>query len=79
MGRDFFGNIISGLKRIALPALKAVGKMALPMAKQALIAGLTTNSSVKSRLKAANQTALMKKNLMGLPKAGSCAVIARPF
>ena len=60
-------------------SLKAVCKMALPMAKQALIAGLAADSSIKNRLKAASQSALTKKNILSLAKAESRAVIARPF
>ena len=73
-GSGFFGNLVIGLKRIALPALKAVGKAALPMAKEALMAGLASDGSVKERLKAAGQTALTRKNLVGLTKAGSRAL-----
>ena len=69
-GSEFFGNLVIGLKRIALPALKAVRKAALPMAKEALLTGLAAKGSVKDRMKAAGQTALTKKNLMGLAKAG---------
>ena len=78
-GSGFFGNLLSGLKRVALPALKAVGKAALPMAKEALMTGLATKGSVKDRLKAAGQTALTKKNLVGLAKVGGRAAMARPF
>ena len=68
----FFGNLVSGLKRIA--------KAALPMAKQALMTGLATEGSVKDRLKAAGQSALSKKNLVGLAKAGGkAAMMSRPF
>ena len=78
-GSGFFGNQMSGLKRIALETLKAVGKAALPMAKKAIMAGLTAKGSAKDRLKAAGQTALTKRNLMGLAKAGGKAGMARPF
>ena len=87
-GSGFFGNLMSGLKRIALPALKAVGKAALPMVKEAAMAGLAADGSIKDRLKATRQTALSKKNLVGLTKAGSRALrrnvsnkqrVVRPF
>ena len=78
-GSGFFGNLISGLKKIALPALKAVGKAALPMAKEALISGLSAKGSVKDRLKAAGQSALTKNNHVSLAKAGGKAAMARPF
>ena len=84
-GSGFFGNLMSGLKRIALPALKAVSLAALPMVKEAAMAGLATNGSIKNRLKAAGQTALKRKNLVGLTKAGSLALrsnrqrVVRPF
>ena len=78
-GSGFFGNLVSGLKRMAIPALKAVGKAALPMAKEALMAGLKSDGSVKKRLKAAGQTALTKRNLVSLAKAGRKAAMARPF
>ena len=78
-GSGFFGNLVSGLKRIALPALKAIGKAALPMAKEALVSGLAAKGSIKDRLKAASQTALTKNNLMGLAKAGGKAAMACPF
>ena len=82
-GTSIFGDIVSGFKRIALPTLKGIAKAALPMARQALMAGLSADGSVKKRLKAAGQTALTKKNLVGLAKAGRKpgrkAVMARPF
>ena len=78
-GAGFFGNLVSGLKRIALPALKAVGKAALPMAQEALMAGLKADGSMKKRLRAAGQTALTKPNLTRLVKSGRKAVMARPF
>ena len=78
-GSGFFGNLVSGLKRIALPALKAVEKAALPMAREALVTGLATKGSVKDRLKAAGQRAVTKKNLVSLAKAGGKAAMARPF
>jgi len=78
-GSGFFGNLMSGLKRIALPTLKAVGRAALPMAKEALMAGLQSEGSVKQRLRAAGQTALTKRNLVTLAKAGRKSVMARPF
>ena len=78
-GSGFVGNLVSGLKRIALPVLKAVGKAALPMAKEALMTGLAAKGSVRDRLKAGGQTALTKRNLVGLTKAGRKAVMAHPF
>ena len=78
-GSGFFGSLVSGLKRIALPTLKAVAKAALPMAREALMTGLATKGSVKDRLKAAGQSALTKKNLVGLAKVGRRAAMARPF
>ena len=79
-GSGFFGNLVSGLKRIALPALKAIGKAALPMAKEAILSGLSDKGSDKESLKSAGQTALTKKNLVGLAKAGGkAAMVRRPF
>ena len=78
-GSGFFGNLLKAAKTMALPALKAVAKAALPMAKQAVMAGLAADGSVKDRLKAAGQTALTKKNLVGLAKAGRKGAMARPF
>ena len=78
-GSGFFGNLMSGLKRVALPALKGVARAALPMAKKAILAGLASNGSMKDRLRAASQSALTKENLVGLGKAGHQAVMARPF
>ena len=79
-GSGFFGNLVSGLRKIALPALKTVGKAALPMAKLALMTGLATEGSVNDRLKAAGQSAVTKKNLVSLAKAGgNAAMMARSF
>ena len=78
-GSGFFGNLLKAAKTVALPALKAVARAALPMAKQAIMAGLASDGSVKDRLRAAGQTALTKKNLVGLAKAGRKAAMARPF
>ena len=78
-GSGHFGNLRSVLKRMAIPALKAVGKAALPMVKEALMTGLATKGSARDRLKAAGQTALTKKNLVGLAQAGRKSVMARPF
>ena len=49
------------------------------MAKQAVMAGFAADGSVKDRFKAAGQTALTKKNLVGLAKAGRKGAMARPF
>ena len=78
-GSGFFGNLLKAAKTVALPALKAVARAALPMAKQAIMAGLASDGSVKDRLRAAGQTALTKRNLVGLAKAGRKAAMARPF
>lgn len=72
-------DLLSGLKRVALPALKAFGKAALPMAREALMTGLATKGSVKDRLKAAGERAVTQKNLVSLAKAGGKAAMARPF
>ena len=78
-GSGYFGDVLGGVKRYALPALKGIGKAALPMVQEALMKGMSTKGSVKDRLKAAGQTALTKQNLMGLAKAGKTAALARPF
>ena len=78
-GGSFFNSALTGLKRFALPTLKAVGKAALPMVQEAITTSLSTKGSIKERLKAGAQTALTKKNLMGLANAGKTAVLARPF
>ena len=79
-GSGFFGSLLSGLKKIALPALKAIGKAALPMAQEAITAGLSAKGPLKQRLKKAAQTASRKGNLIALAKAGAHgAMMARPF
>ena len=77
-GTGFFGSLLSGLKKVALPALKAIGK-ALPMAQEALTAGLTAKGPLKQRLKKAAQSATQKQNLIGLAKAGASGMMARQF
>ena len=78
-GGSFFNSALTGLKRFALPTLKAIGKEMLPMVQEAITTGLSTKGSIRDRLKAGAQTALSKKNLMGLANAGKTAVLARPF
>ena len=78
-GTGFFGNLLSGIKKMAVPALMAIGKAALPMAKEALAAGMGTEGTMKQRLKAAAQTAASKNNLLTLAKAGASGAMARPF
>ena len=79
-GSGAFGNFFRAVKTAALPALKSVLKAALPMAKKAVMAGLAADGSVKDRLRAAGQSALTKKNLVGLAKAGRRgAMVKRPF
>ena len=78
-GTGFFGNLLSGLKSVAVPALKAIGKAALPMAQEALAAGLSAKGPMKQRLKAAAQSATQKKNLVALGKAGLHGAMSRPF
>ena len=78
-GTGFFGSLLSGLKSVAVPALKAIGKAALPMAQEALAAGLSTKGPMKQRLKAAAQSATQKKNLVALAKAGAHGAMSRPF
>ena len=78
-GGNFFNSTLSGLKRFSLPTLKAVGKAMLPMAQEAIMTGLSTKGGIKERLKAGAQTALTKKNLMGLAQAGKTVALARPF
>ena len=75
----FFGNLLSGLRSVAVPALKAIGKAALPMAQEALTAGLSVKGPMKQRLKAAAQSAAQKKNLVALAKAGAHGAMDRPF
>ena len=64
-GSGFFGNLLKMAKTMALPALKEIGRAILPMAKKAVMAGLAADGSVKDRLRAAGQSALTKKNLVG--------------
>ena len=78
-GTGFFGSLLSGLKKVALPALKAIGKAALPMVQEGLAAGLTAKGPLKTRLKKAAQSATTKKNLLALAKAGASGAMARPF
>ena len=78
-GSGFFGNILSGLKSIAVPTIKAIGNAALPMAKEALTAGLSSDGSMKQKLNAAAQSAAKKENLMALAKAGASDAMSRPF
>ena len=49
------------------------------MAQEAIMTGLSTKGGFKERLKAGAQTALTKKNLLGLANAGKTAALARPF
>ena len=50
------------------------------MAKEALMTGLSTKRSDKDLLKAAGQSAVTKKNLVSLAKAGGkAAIMAKPF
>lgn len=74
-GTGFFGNLFGGLRRLAMPVLKSIGKAVLPMASQAIETALTTNGSVKQRLKAAGQSALTKKNLTTIGKAALRPII----
>ena len=76
-GTGFFGNLFGGLKRIAMPVLKSMGRAALPMAQSAVSTALTTKGPLKARLRAAAQTATTKDNLLKLGRAGVTA--ARPF
>ena len=69
-GSGFFGNLLKTVKTMALPALKAVAKTALPMVKSAVTAGLAADGSISDKLKAAGQTALTKNNLLNLAQAG---------
>ena len=68
-GSGFFGNLFSTIKRVAIPVLKSVGKAALPIATQALSAGLSSHGNVKQRMKAAAQSAITKNNLLNLGRA----------
>ena len=70
-GTGFFGNLWSGVKKFAIPVLKSVAKEALPMATQALSAGLGAKGGVKAKLKAAGQSAVKKENLFRLGKAAA--------
>ena len=70
-GTGFFGNLWSGVKKFAIPVLKSVAKEALPMATQALSAGLGAKGGVKAKLKAAGQSAVRKDNLLRLGKAAA--------
>jgi hypothetical protein len=69
-GTGFFGSLLSGLKRVAMPVLKSVAKAALPMAQQAVSTALTTKGPLKQKLKAAAQGATTKQNLLKLGRAG---------
>ena len=64
-GSGFFGNLLKTVKTMALPALKAVAKTALPMVKSAVTAGLAADGSLSDRLRATGQTALTKKESYG--------------
>ena len=68
-GTGFFGNLFSTVKRIAMPVLKSVGRAALPIASKAISTALTSEGTVKSRMKAAAQSAMTKNNLMNLGRA----------
>ena len=72
-GTGFFGSLWNGVKKLAVPVLKSVAKEALPMATQALSAGLGAKRGLKAKLKAAGQSAIKKENLLRLGK-----VAARP-
>ena len=72
-GTGFFGSLWSGMKKLAIPVLKSVAKEALPMVTQALSAGLVAKGGLKAKLKAADQSAVKKENLLRLGKA-----VARP-
>ena len=76
---SFFGSLLSGLKSVAVSALKAIGKAALPMAQEALAAGLSTKGLMKQRLKAAAQSTTQKKNSVTLGKAGLHGTMNQPF
>ena len=76
-GTGFFGNLLGGFKKIAMPVLKAVGKAALPMAQQAIGAALSKDGSIKDRFRAAAQSAGRKENLLKLGRAGFAA--AKPL
>ena len=75
-GTGFYGSLLSGLKSVAVPALKVIGKAALPMAQEALAAGLSAKGPMNQRLKA---SATKKKNLLSLGKAGIHGAMNRPF
>ena len=64
-GTGFFGDLWGGIKRMAVPVMKA----ALPMATQAVSAALTAKGPVKQRLKAAAKSAVTKQNLINLGRA----------
>ena len=72
-GTGFFGNLWSGVKKYAIPVMKSVGKELgkemLPMATQALSAGLGAKGGAKAKLRAAGQSALRKDNLVRFTKA----------
>ena len=76
-GTGFFGSLMTGLKRIAIPVLKSVGKAALPMAQEALTTAITTKGTLKNRMKAAAQNSVTKENLLKIGNAGVNA--ARPI
>ena len=78
-GTGLLGNLLAGIKTAAVPALKAIGKAALPMAKEALAAGMASEGTVKQRLKKAAQAAATKENLMALAKSGVQGAMNRPF
>ena len=70
-GIGFFGSLWNGVKNLAVPVLKSVAKEALPMAAQALSAGLGAKGGFKAKLKAAGQSAVKKENLLRLGKAAA--------
>ena len=71
-GTGFFGDLWSGVKRMAAPVLKNVAKAALPMVTQAVETALRAPKG--QRLKAAAQSAATKQNLLTLGRA-----VARPI
>ena len=70
-GTGFFGSLWNGVKNLAVPVLKSVAKEALPMATQALSAGMGAKGGLKAKLKAAGQSAIRKENMLRLGKAAA--------
>ena len=78
-GTGLLGNLLAHVKSAAIPTLKAIGKAALPLAKEAIAAGMASEGTLKQRMKRAAQSAATKENLLALAKAGAQGAVNRPL